>query len=389
MGGTVHCRRRIVSFVSIPCPLWSVTACGRIENTELLYPHFKIGHDATMKSVIASMEGQRVTVQQHILSTPVDPVILEDETVEDEPDDVLEPDEPPPVIDAGSTVIVVPDNLPDASTEPPEPSQPPVNDIDQILMPPPPPRPPSIKSSPIPVEEDGATVPLSCPPPTVVPTTEAAAAPVPPPSSAPPAAASVPAAATEPPPPMDDTVEREALLRQLDLLRLKFKQSIIPPDIETKATPAVRLIVERNLTNLKRHRNTAMYKLGLAAFLVIIEFVLARLLRLDMSRFLAWHCANLTAYEELLAEFSTVDTPFSTSPPYVQLMVLVTFNTAIFVGSALIQKAFQVDILPIVCSMTGANPLEAPTTRGAGAATAAAPPPSPFPAFTRNFGSTT
>ena len=45
-----------------------------------------------------------------------------------------------------------------------------------------------------------------------------------------------------------------------------------------------------------------------------------------------------------------MDTPFSTSPPYVQLMLLITFNTAIFVGSALIQKAFQVDILPIVCS---------------------------------------
>ena len=74
---------------------------------------------------------------------------------------------------------------------------------------------------------------------------------------------------------------------------------------------------------------------------MIVEFVLARLTRLDMSRFLAWHCANLGAYEELLAEFSTVDTPLSNSPPYIQLMVLVAFNTAIFVGSALIQKAFR------------------------------------------------
>jgi hypothetical protein len=30
-----------------------------------------------------------------------------------------------------------------------------------------------------------------------------------------------------------------------------------------------------------------MYKLGLAAFLVVLEFLLARLTRLDMSRFLA------------------------------------------------------------------------------------------------------
>jgi hypothetical protein len=70
----------------------------------------------------------------------------------------------------------------------------------------------------------------------------------------------------------------------------------------------------------------------------------------------------------------------------VQLLVLVTFNTAIFLGSALIQKAFQVDILPIVCSMTGANPIEAP----ARPTTATSPPPaaaapSPFAAFTKNF----
>jgi hypothetical protein len=89
------------------------------------------------------------------------------------------------------------------------------------------------------------------------------------------------------------------------------------------------------------------------------------------------------ACTQLLAEFSTVDTPFSASPPYVQLMILVAFNTAIFVGSALIQKAFQVDILPIVCSMTGANPVDAPTGHGQ-----SQPQQSPFAAFTRNFGGT-
>ena len=151
---------------------------------------------------------------------------------------------------------------------------------------------------------------------------------------------------------------------------------------------------------------------GLAAFLVLVEFVLARLTHLDMSRFLAWRAdfcfsgkKNLiplcqpqtgngsrgqvfsahSSYEELLAEFSTVDTPFSKSPPYIQLMILVAFNTAIFVGSALIQKAFQVDILPIVCSMTGANPLEATQTQTAAKPAAAKPGASPFAAFTRNF----
>ena len=118
-----------------------------------------------------------------------------------------------------------------------------------------------------------------------------------------------------------------------------------------------------------------MYKLGLAAFLVVLEFLLARLTRLDMSRpgpvvatptgparascrgtapiyrrtrpRLGWTAGPPKPVRELLAEFSTIETPFNTSPPYVQLMVLVAFNTAIFVGSALIQKAFQVDILPI------------------------------------------
>ena len=106
----------------------------------------------------------------------------------------------------------------------------------------------------------------------------------------------------------------------------------------------------------------------------------------------ARHCANLGAYEELLAEFSAIETPFTASPPYIQLLVLVTFNTAIFLGSALIQKAFQVDILPMVCSMTGAGPLE-PGRPAAAAAKPAAPASeaaaSTFAAFTRNFSAAT
>jgi hypothetical protein len=107
---------------------------------------------------------------------------------------------------------------------------------------------------------------------------------------------------------------------------------------------------------------------------------------------------------------SIIETPFTKSPPVVQLMTLVAFNSAIFVGSALIQRAFHVDILPIVCSMTGANPIDAPrappapsrttgaaaaapTPAGAasapaGTANAAAPPPpaqNAFAAFAKNF----
>ena len=44
------------------------------------------------------------------------------------------------------------------------------------------------------------------------------------------------------------------------------------------------MVVERNLVSLRRARNVAMYKLGLAAMLVVTEFLLARLTRLDMSR---------------------------------------------------------------------------------------------------------
>lgn len=68
--------------------------------------------------------------------------------------------------------------------------------------------------------------------------------------SLPPAAASTGGAADE-----GADSERQALLRQLDLLRLKFKQSVIPADIERQDTTAVRLIVERNLVNLKRTRD--------------------------------------------------------------------------------------------------------------------------------------
>ena len=89
------------------------------------------------------------------------------------------------------------------------------------------------------------------------------------------------------------------------------------------------------------------------------------------------------------AEFSAIETPFTASSPYVQLLVLLVFNTAIFIGAALVQKAFQVDILPMVCdraalpperstgpSMTGANPIHLATPTPAAAPGAAAPPAS-------------
>ena len=58
-------------------------------------------------------------------------------------------------------------------------------------------------------------------------------------------------------------------------------------DIEKQSITSMRKVVERNVLQLKRMRNIAMFRLGLAACLVVTEFILARLTRLDMSRFLS------------------------------------------------------------------------------------------------------
>lgn len=72
------------------------------------------------------------------------------------------------------------------------------------------------------------------------------------------------APAKEKPPPENPlySEERQQLLKQLDVLRLKFKEHVIPPNIENEDTRAVRLVVERNLLQLKRARNVAMYRTG-------------------------------------------------------------------------------------------------------------------------------
>ena len=212
-------------------PCRACVVCPRMENTECLFPHLKIGHDAAMKAVIAGMEGHRISVQQKLMNAPP-PLELEDETVEDEPNEprddaddinpevvIIEPD-----VDEEAPPVPVPHESQSEPISFPEVEPPPVDKAtaDRLAMPPPPPRPPA----------------STCPAASTIP----AETKEPPPSSA--------------PPPADDRdTERESLLRQLDLLRLKFKQSVIPPDIENQATPAVRVVVERNLTNLKRARH--------------------------------------------------------------------------------------------------------------------------------------
>lgn len=97
---------------------------------------------------------------------------------------------------------------------------------------------------------------------------------------------------------------------------------------------------------------------------------------------------------------SSIENPINKSPPIVQLGLLITLNTFLFIATAFIQKMFSVDVLRYVCSVTGANPMDiGPGPVGmwtpAHPTTGAAPPPSTaapkgpmasaFAAFTQNF----
>jgi hypothetical protein len=246
MGDLSFRKCRIASFVLILCPF--ARSQGRewirIENTELLYPHLKIGHDAAMRSTITAMEGQRVTVQQQILSTPIEPVVLEDETVEDDAD-------PPDVADMHMTLPHEPqenalehvvqsidhnENETDLEMIPSEEAQQMTNgdtvghhDVDKLLMPPPPPR-TAATARPLASScneiQDEATIPPSFVEP---PVTASVEVPVSSTGGFVPEPVPLPPRPPTPPPLDEDATEREALLRQLDLLRLKFKQSVIPP----------------------------------------------------------------------------------------------------------------------------------------------------------------
>jgi hypothetical protein len=225
----------------------------RIENKELLYTHMQLTDAVTMQNRLTQMEGQRVTASPHAAAPPA--IDLEDETVDDEPD---RPDDN----DTGN-VVVAPDGTVMSTEEdgPRPPNQPAARVPDEDLY-----------LDVAPSDDDDAEVPhhpreehvpVRPPVPIVaVPDMNASSASEPEPVAVPSSPSTRPepsvfAASTEVPVPEDDT-ERQNLLRQLDLLRLKFKQSVIPQDIETQPTPAVRCIIERNLVNLKRARNIAM-----------------------------------------------------------------------------------------------------------------------------------
>ena len=285
----------------------------RLENKELLYTSLQLSDTAAMQQKLATLETRRTTLQ----ASPVadgdgltNPIELEDETVDDDPtvvedgagdppvqpDDVIiedvvpsEEDEADPVSapqvvpefvplpsePASSSVVVAPD--PPAATVRP----PPTVLLSEVRVPPvsmPPPAPSETGTgvgNPPPIEmrlgfepsevDDRSTIPLDWPPQPPPHTTVPSAPPSEPaPTGAP---EDPPPPAPRPPLPDTDSTERQTLLRQLDLLRVKFKQSVIPPDIEAYPTASVRSVVERNLVrpgtpvcrcvrpHLKRARN--------------------------------------------------------------------------------------------------------------------------------------
>ena len=57
-------------------------------------------------------------------------------------------------------------------------------------------------------------------------------------------------------------------------------------------------------------------------------------------------------------EMGDIGAPFQSSPPWLQLAVLVTVNTALYVLNAFLVKFFNVDVLSILGMMTGASPLD-------------------------------
>ena len=185
-----------------------------------------------------------------------------------------------------------------------------------------------------------------------------------------------------PPPPQEDYVEeRENLLRQIDLLRMRFKDARIPANIdqnEAITNNEIRRVVNRNVMQLRRNRNVATYKLGMVGSLLLMELFFARFCRLDMSRFMKWHYSNMHAYEELLVDLGDVTTPLTDASGGVQLAALLLFNTFLFIANEMLLKFFNIDVLHVMASITGAEMTE-------GSPRGRPTPPPPPPDFTQNF----
>ena len=88
--------------------------------------------------------------------------------------------------------------------------------------------------------------------------------------------------------------DREDLLRQLHVLRHRFKQARIPQDVENETdVNRLQTIVTQNVKQLQQGRTVAMYKLVMIGVLLPIEVVCSKFLRLNMSRSIDFHYANI------------------------------------------------------------------------------------------------
>jgi hypothetical protein len=181
-----------------------------------------------------------------------------------------------------------------------------------------------------------------------------------------------------------DDLDREMLLKQLDILRMRFKQAKIPENTESLQIPDIRRIVNRNVAQLKRNRNVATYKLGMVAVLLVMELFFARVCKVDVSRFMQWHYSNMQSYEEILVELGEVSSPITEASPMTQLCLLMFFNSALFVGNELMLKYFQVDVLNVMSSITGAQ-LPPQTAQQPSQNPPPSPKSSPPPPFAANF----
>ena len=183
--------------------------------------------------------------------------------------------------------------------------------------------------------------------------------------------------------------ERESLIRQLELLRMRFRDARIPVDIDRDpniTNVEIKRVVARNIQHLRRNRNIATYKLGMVGSLLLMELFFARFCRIDMLRFMKWHYSNMQSYEELLADLGEVSTPLTDASGGVQLMVLLVFNTFLFIANELLVKFFSIDVLHVMASITGADIGSDPDTSSHGKnGNAGTSPQRTTPDFTQNF----
>lgn len=81
----------------------------------------------------------------------------------------------------------------------------------------------------------------------------------------------------------------------------------------------------------------------------------------------------MSSYEELLVEMGDISTPFTHSPPWIQLLTLMCFNTALYVAAALLKSFMGMDLLPTLGAMTGAGPIVDPVPGTQGPTTTTRP----------------